>query len=42
MALDDIDPKKLTLNWEHKEDINIIYKKLNGQPGLFLFKEEEK
>ena len=28
------------LNWDHKEDINIIYKELEGQPGLFLFKKE--
>lgn len=30
------------LNWNHKEDINIIYKDLDGQKGLFLFKQEEK
>lgn len=29
------------LNWSSGEDINIIYKELNGQPGLFLFKKEE-
>ena len=29
------------LNWSSKDNINIIYKELNGQPGLFLFKKEE-
>ena len=30
------------LKWNHKEDVNIIYKELNGESGLFLFKKEEK
>lgn len=29
------------LKWIHKEDVNIIYKELNGQPGLFLFKNKK-
>ena len=29
------------LNWEHKDDINIIIKTIDGQEGLFLFKREK-
>lgn len=29
------------LNWDHKDDVNIIIKEMNGQKGLFIFKKEE-
>ncbi len=29
------------LNWEHKDEINIIFEAKNGQKGLFLFKKEK-
>jgi len=29
-----------SLNWKHKDDINIIIKTIDGQLGLFLFKKE--
>jgi len=28
------------LNWEHKDNIGIIIKTIDGQEGLFLFKRE--
>lgn len=30
------------LNWEHKDEINIIVKTIDNQLGLFLFKKEKK
>ena len=30
-----------SLNWSHKDDINILFKEIDGQSGLFLFKKEE-
>lgn len=30
-----------SLNWEHKDEINIVIKTLEGQTGLFLFKKGE-
>jgi len=29
------------LNWEHKDEINVLIKTFDGQPGLFLFKKEK-
>jgi len=29
------------LNWEHKNDIGIIIKEINGKKGLFLWKRED-
>lgn len=29
------------LNWNHKDDIKIIIKNIDGQVGLFLFKKED-
>jgi hypothetical protein len=34
----------INLNWTHKDNIKIIFKEIDGQKGLFLFKptqEEE-
>ena len=28
------------LNWDHKDEIGIIIKEINGQKGLFLWKRE--
>ena len=32
----------VNLNWEHKDDVYIVFKEIEGQPGLFLYKREEK
>lgn len=29
------------MNWEHKSEIKILVKEIDGQKGLFLFKKEE-
>ncbi len=29
------------LNWDHKDDVYILSKEIEGQPGLFLYKKEE-
>jgi hypothetical protein len=29
------------MNWDHKTEINIVVKVIDGQKGLFLFKKEE-
>ena len=29
------------LNWDHKDDIGIIVKTIDGQEGLFLWKREK-
>jgi len=29
------------LNWEHKDEINLVMKVLDGKKGLFLFKKED-
>jgi len=31
-----------SLNWDHKDDINIIFDTKDGQKGIFLFKKEDK
>ncbi len=28
------------LNWNHKDEINLVIKTINGQKGLFLYKKE--
>jgi len=28
------------LNWNHKDDINLVVKEIDGQVGLFLFKND--
>ena len=30
------------LNWGHQDKINVLFKTIDGQSGLFLFKKEEK
>jgi hypothetical protein len=30
------------LNWEHKDDINLVIKTIEGQKGIFLYKKELK
>jgi len=30
------------LNWEHKDEINLVVKMLDGQRGIFLYKKEIK
>jgi antitoxin component of MazEF toxin-antitoxin module len=30
------------MNWNHKDEIRVIIKTLNGNTGLFLFKPEKK
>ncbi len=29
------------MNWEHKSEIKILVKEIDGQKGLFLFKKEK-
>jgi hypothetical protein len=29
------------LDWNHKDDINLVVKTIDGKKGLFLFKKEE-
>ena len=29
------------LNWSHGEEIKLVVKTIDGQPGIFLFKKEE-
>lgn len=29
------------LNWSHGEEIKLLVKTIEGQPGIFLFKKEE-
>jgi len=29
------------LNWEHKDEINLIVKSIDGQKGIFLYKKKE-
>lgn len=29
-----------SIDWNHKDEINIIIKTIDGQSGLFLFKKE--
>ncbi|MFX1256507.1 MAG: hypothetical protein ACFFAN_01505 [Promethearchaeota archaeon] len=31
-----------TLSWNHKDEIRMIFKTIDGQEGLFLFKKEER
>ncbi len=31
-----------SLNWNHKDEIKIIIKTIDGQTGLFLWKREKK
>jgi len=30
-----------SLNWDHKDEINIVIKEVNNQVGLFLFKKKK-
>jgi len=30
-----------SLNWEHKDYINVIFKTINNHSGLFFFKKEK-
>ena len=30
------------LNWSHQDKINVLFKTIDGESGLFLFKKEEK
>lgn len=30
-----------TLNWGHKDEIRMIFKTIDGQEGLFLFKKKK-
>ncbi len=30
------------LNWEHKDEINLVTKTIDGQEGIFLFKKKVK
>jgi hypothetical protein len=30
----------LNLNWDHKNEIKIVFKEIEGQKGLFLFKPQ--
>lgn len=30
------------LNWSHGDEIKLLVKEIDGQPGIFLFKKEDK